>query len=250
VLIHLADITQCGRLSTNLCRHWPVFWASVAVVLVTWGLVPTQAGIFSVRSVTRTANMTFDVSTYSMPVEKQATDLTSRYAQSTYGIVALNETLPPYMARNYTLAPFKPRHDQAHELSHGTYTAPTTMYFVDLDCDDASHSAEESRRVYDRNSSGSVRIYKSKKGGCYTSSGPTGNHTVGDQSSSGGGAALVIKQYIGQYIGFHSGNLADYYLGSGEQSACPESTNNTFFAAFSKSKVYTFQSPRVEVSKA
>jgi len=59
-----------------------VFWASLAVVLVTWGLVPTQAGIFTVRSVTRTANMAFAVSTSSMPFEEQAMGLTMRYAQS------------------------------------------------------------------------------------------------------------------------------------------------------------------------
>jgi hypothetical protein len=59
-----------------------VFWASLAVVLVTWGLVPTQAGIFSVQSVTRTTNITLSVSTASMPFEYQAMGMTVRYAQS------------------------------------------------------------------------------------------------------------------------------------------------------------------------
>jgi hypothetical protein len=114
-------------------RHWPVFWASFAVVLVTWGLVPTQAGIFSVRAVTRTTNTTFAVSTSSMPFEKQATSLTFRYMQSTYGIAALNETLPPYMTRNYTLAPFEPSVSTHDDITgQGTYTAPTTMHRTKL----------------------------------------------------------------------------------------------------------------------
>ena len=102
----LRNISQSD--GTNKFSHWPVFWASFAVVLVTWGLVPTQAGIFSVRTVTRSNNMTFDVSTFNVPIAQQASSLTFRYSQSTYGIVSLNETLPPYMARNYTLAPFRP----------------------------------------------------------------------------------------------------------------------------------------------
>jgi hypothetical protein len=72
----------CRITNADPCRHWPVFWASLAVVLVTWGLVPTQAGIFSVQSVTRTTNITLSVSTASMPFDDQAMGMTARYAQS------------------------------------------------------------------------------------------------------------------------------------------------------------------------
>lgn len=59
-----------------------MFWASLAVVLVTWGLVPTQAGIFSIEMVARTISISFNVSDTRMPFEDQAMGLTMRYAQS------------------------------------------------------------------------------------------------------------------------------------------------------------------------
>jgi hypothetical protein len=219
----------CRITNADPCRHWPVFWASLAVVLVTWGLVPTQAGIFSVRSVTRTANTTFVVSTSYMPAGQQPIDLTRRYAQSTYGIVSLNETLPPYMTRNYTLAPFKPRGDGVDSLSNGTHTAPTTMYTLDLDCDNVSHKAN-----------GSTPTYLSTKGCMVSAGGPTGNLTMGDRSA-GQGDALEIKQYTSQYIGWHYGNSVDWYL----EGACRNGENTTFFATIGKSKVSFIHIPDV-----
>jgi hypothetical protein len=204
----------------NYHRHWPVFWASFAVVLVTWGLVPTQAGIFSIRTVTRTTNMTFAVSTSSMPFEEQATSLTLRYTQSTYGIVSLNETLPPFMSRNYTLAPFGPVHADDSGPEQGIYTAPTTMYTLDLECQDVSHKADASDPVY------------TSQGGHNFTLGPDGNLTVGDRPYIDA-EVYAVKQYTGMYVGFHNGGFADYYL----SSAFPKTENTTFFAAIAKSKV-------------
>ncbi|KAH7079533.1 hypothetical protein FB567DRAFT_124050 [Paraphoma chrysanthemicola] len=201
-------------------RHWPVFWASFAVVLVTWGLVPTQAGIFSVETVTRATNLTFAVSTATMPFDQQATSLTFRYAQSTYGIVSLNETLPQYMARNYTLTPFEPSGPHANISGKGTYSAQTTMYTLDLECEDASHKADNSTSI----------VYSSNNG-CNFTLGLTGNLTVGDSSAKS--EILAIRQYTGMYVGYHSGGFADYYL----SDSCPESGNTTFYAAFAKSKL-------------
>jgi hypothetical protein len=197
-----------------------VFWASFAVVLVTWGLVPTQAGIFSVKTVTRTSNMTIAVSTASMPFENQLTGLSLRYAQSTYGIAALNETLPPYMGRNFTLAPFQPQYKDFDESGKGTFTAPTTMYTLDLVCEDVSHKAD-----------GTVETLYQSNDGCNSTLGLTGNLTRGEQIDRYL-ETTAIKEYTGQYIGFHNEGWADYYL----SSMCPESQNRTFFASLAKSK--------------
>jgi hypothetical protein len=197
-----------------------VFWASLAVVLVTWGLVPVQAGIFSVQTVTRISDMTFAVSTSAMGIQEQANNLSLKYAQSTYGIVALNESLPPFMTRNYTLAPFTPQHGKNDNTTQGTYTAPTTMYTLDLECENVSHRADGTKHM----------VYQSKNG-CNATLGLTGNLTIGDGSSSS--EVLAIKKYTGQYIGYHNWGEADYYL----SSDCPKSENRTFFASFAKSKV-------------
>ena len=210
-----------------------MFWASFAVVLVTWGLVPTQAGIFSVRTVTRTTNATFSVSTSSIPVTQQASNLTFRYAQSTYGIVSLNETLPSFMARNYTLRPFNPSHNPKEATQgQGNWTAETIMYFLELYCEDASHKASisQERPVYTSNT------------GCNFTLGPTGNQTIGEDT--GYGESLAIRQYTGQYVGYwNTQGFADYSL----DAYCPNSTNHTFFAAFTKNKVRTMQSSPCEI---
>jgi hypothetical protein len=194
------------------------------VVLVTWGLVPTQAGIFSVKTVTRTTNMTFAVSTSTMPFEKQATSLTYRYLQSTYGIAALNETLPAYMTREYMLAPFQPSNSTPGSIDGpGNHTAPTTMYQMTLTCEDVSRRG----KVLNRSE---ILIYNSSNG-CNCTTGLDGNLTAGQFSDQT--RILDVKEYNGRYVGFHNGGMADWYL----SPDCPSTANTTFFAAFEKSKV-------------
>jgi hypothetical protein len=220
---HVICIKELNR--ANNSRHWPVFWASFAVVLVTWGLVPTQAGIFSIETVTRTTNMSFAVSTYSMPFDKQATSLSFRYMISTYGITALNETLPRYMTHNYTLAPFEPSDSTAGSLQgQGNYTAPTTMYTLDLSCEDVSHRANPRANITE------TIMYNSSTG-CKAPNGLDGNLTVsrGVESMK----ADAIKRYTARYIGYHFGELADFYL----SPYCPETANTTFYAAIARNKV-------------
>lgn len=193
-------------------------------MLVTWGLVPTQAGIFSIKVVNRTTNLTFTTSTSSLPFESQATGLTFRYMQSAYGIIALNETLPAYMTRNYTLAPFRPRDDQVILSGKGNHTAPTTMYTLDLHC-------EEAMEIGDINTSG---YYKSSLGCGWGGGGLDGNFTMDDPL---GGTAEYdgVRQYIGMYVGYHNGGFANYYMSGG----CPnvEPANSTFYLGFAKTKV-------------
>jgi hypothetical protein len=155
-----------------------------------------------------------------MPFEKQATSLTLRYTQSTYGIVSLNETLPPFMSRNYTLVPFGPVHADDSGPEQGVYTAPTTMYTLDLECQDASHKAGAADPVY-----------TSREGHNFTL-GPDGNLTVGDRPYTDA-EVYAVKRYTGMYVGFHNGGFADYYL----SSDFPKTENSTFFAAIAKSKV-------------
>ena len=117
-----------------------MFWASLALVLVTWGLVPVQAGIFSKRHISRSFLTGFNVSTSFIPASQQPNILTLRFAQSAYGIVVLNETLPPYMTREYTLAPFNLSSAAGIGLEKeevGEWMAPTTMYGFDLQCEPA-----------------------------------------------------------------------------------------------------------------
>lgn len=146
-------------------RHWPVFWASFAVVLVAWGVVPTQAGIFSTKVTTRITETPFHRSTASVPASEQPTKLSFRYAQSVYSIATLNETLTGYMARNYTLAPFRPSLDAS---AHGNWTAETTLYSLDLNCEPATQTITQRGA-----------IVANSTNGCSFNNGLNGNLTIG-----------------------------------------------------------------------
>jgi hypothetical protein len=101
------------------------------------------------------------------------------------------------------------------------------MYTLDLECEDASHKADNS----------SSRPTYTSSGGCkFNETGLTGNDTIGDGAKYYQNGA--IKKYNAMYIGYHNAGLADYYLSTN----CPKSENTTFFAAFSQSKVSCFYS--------
>lgn len=172
--------------------------------------------------------------------------MTYKYAQSAYGIITLNETLPPYMARNYTLAPFKPiAQTKPSNGQQGTWIGITTMYFLELSCEDASHKADNSKFI----------VYKSS-GGCNLTTGLSGNATIGDTTgfTVDEGGAVALKEYMGLYIGYvmkfpdvifyadnlplysyHNGDFADYSL----DASCPKTENTTFYAAFARNKAST-----------
>ncbi|KAL5372989.1 hypothetical protein DPSP01_013091 [Paraphaeosphaeria sporulosa] len=195
-------------------RHWNVFWASLALVLVTWGLVPTQSGIFSTEHVTRTFSAKFDVSASLVPASEQPQYLATRFAQSTYGIVVLNESLPEYMTLNYTLAPFKPSSIEQDGPGDATFwTAPTVLYGLDLRCEVATKIG--------------VSRYNNSKGCAFGSplDGNTTMHAVPQILSN-------VKKFQGQYAGYFNPGMADFYL----SSDCPQDQNHTFFAAFTQNK--------------
>ncbi|KAF1994853.1 hypothetical protein P154DRAFT_548815 [Amniculicola lignicola CBS 123094] len=201
-------------------RHWPVFWASFAVVLVTWGIVPFQAGIFTTNEISRTFNATYATSTAFLAAADQETKLTLHYAQSTYGIVNLNETLPPYMTRDYALAPFKVLNGDS--ALDSTWTAPTTLYSLDLKC-------EASRK--EPSSLDHSPTYLSKSG-CYWDMGLSGNITAGEIGRGNVKDLLTPKGFTAMYVGFWNLGFASFYL----QTACPPEANHTFYAAFTRNK--------------
>jgi hypothetical protein len=145
--------------------------------------------MFSVQTITQARNISFATSTSYIPVADQAINLTLRYAHSTYGIVVLNETLPPFMTRNYTLRPFKTSAPVNYEsvYKNGTYTAPTTMYYSDLYCENVSHKADHPN----------ISSYTSKRG-CVTAWGLDGNQTI-NENPDPEGTEHPVKRYTGRY---------------------------------------------------
>ncbi|KAI4937671.1 hypothetical protein J4E85_000106 [Alternaria conjuncta] len=233
LLLHYPfDFVPLVPLKAARDRHWPVFWASLAVVLVTMGLVPTQAGIFSTQTITRNATSPFDQSTAFMPARNQASNMTLRFAQSTYAIAAQNETLTQYMARNFTLAPIRPKAISPHaSISHGNWSAPTTMYSVDLYCEPA---------IFSRNSARNGLVANSTNG-CSFHLGLDGNITMGGNKAWPGRTVLNNKEFTAMYVGYWNPlGFADYSL----DNYCPTTSNTTFYAAISRNKARGTDAPQ------
>ncbi|KAL1625772.1 hypothetical protein SLS54_003244 [Diplodia seriata] len=104
------------------------------MVLIFWGVTPSQAGIFATDTINRTFTMPMAQSTGHLSLAEQQAGLTATYAQSAYNIAWLNETLPAFMTRDYMLAPFGPLEALADTKDAETWTAPTLMYSVDVEC--------------------------------------------------------------------------------------------------------------------
>ncbi|KAF2705868.1 hypothetical protein K504DRAFT_459953 [Pleomassaria siparia CBS 279.74] len=211
-------------------RHWPVFFASFSVVIVSWGIVPVQSGIFSTTTVTRTFPSRFEVSTNFIPASQQEERITTRYAQSAYGIVMLNETLSPYTTRDYILAPFRSLDAESQRI--GNWTAPTTLYSLDMQCEEATATVKVD------SPQSTVTVYNSTSG-CSFELPPLGNQTVGlpppllhllPNASAG---IWNTKEFSAVYVGYSGANgFADYYL----DYSCPKAANHTFLAVFARNK--------------
>lgn len=104
------------------------------MVLIFWGVTPSQAGIFATDTINRTFTVPMARSTSHLSLAEQKSGLTATYAQSAYNIAWLNETLPAFMTRDYMLAPFGPGQDIEDTKDSETWTAPTTLYSVDISC--------------------------------------------------------------------------------------------------------------------
>lgn len=150
--------------------------------------------------------------------------MTMRYTHRTYAVIMLNETLPPYSTRNYTLAPFKSLDSSSQ--NDGTWTAPTTLYSLDMQCEEASQSV-----------SGGSTIFASTTGCSYG----YGLQGLGNQTAGNTPAGVdsrvpsgyyTLKEFSARYIGYWGQIWADYYL----EGFCPETASRTFLASFARNK--------------
>ncbi|EON63051.1 hypothetical protein W97_02278 [Coniosporium apollinis CBS 100218] len=181
-------------------RHWPVFSASAAMVLVFWGVTPFQAGIFATDPVTRSFPVPMSRATRHLTLEQQETALTSTYVQSAFNIAWLNETLPPYMSRDYVLEPFGPLEANRIENSE-SWTAVTRLYSVDVACE----RAEETEGFYITGR------------GC--------EFFKADPPRGEGANSTLANEWSTLYVGYHNDNgFADYYL----SQDCPLSMSHVF----------------------
>ncbi|KXT03417.1 hypothetical protein AC578_1570 [Pseudocercospora eumusae] len=210
-------------------KHWTVLTGSVIIIMIFWGLTPMQAGIFAVQRVTITKE-TFGLrSTSYIPLSRQG-NLSSEYSQSVYNIAWMNETLPPFMTKEYVLSAFGPQRNTGQFPTGSNFTGKTTMYSVDVSCEPA--------RLYNSSGFGSC----STDGRCEV----YGNGR-GCEIRAPGYRPFGGKDTSKPFDSFYSGYQSDmnYYWGSqdwGEPNYfphCDSRFSHLFFVRWSKSTLAT-----------
>ncbi|GAB7364226.1 hypothetical protein MBLNU230_g4775t2 [Neophaeotheca triangularis] len=201
-------------------KHWAVLMSSTAVVLIFLGLTPTQAGIFAVRTITIEENVKIHPAGSFIPIDEQG-NRSAAYAQSVYSIAWLNESLPPFMTKEYVLEPFGSMTSFGDTGEELRMTGRTMKFSVDVEC--------ETPTLF--NNSGA--IYANSSNGC--SYLRPMYRTIRNNNTD--------KPFDTLYVGYSNENgAADYYL----SSSCPESANQTFFVRFSKSSPRAITAPQTE----
>lgn len=191
-------------------KHWSVLVGSVAMILILWGVTPTQAGIFAVRTIRIREDVFGSHSTTYTPLNEQIQS--AIYAQSVYNIAWLNETLPPFMTKEYVLSPLAPATQATSYANNITFTGTTNMYSIDVTCEEAILWSDPGTGAFQYNSSA----------GCDFEAPAFRTEGVNDTS----------KPYDTMYVGYQDQNgFADYYLSIN----CNESFLHTFFIRWSKS---------------
>ena len=206
---------------------------------VTWGVVPIQTGIFSSETIRRSSVTSFSHATGFIPANEQTDKVTARYIHSAHGIIWLNETLPPYMTRDYVLTPFRLQDaDQEQDRDHQTWTSKSTLYSLDMNCEIPGINVQDELQISSGFNFAPTTVQTSQwtsSNGCgfpasyYTS---IGSETIGPNENFYNQSIYDTKEYGSVYIGFYPTEWAEHYL----ETYCPETANHTFMALFTKNK--------------
>jgi hypothetical protein len=172
-----------------------------------------------------------------MPADDQTAKITGRYVQSAHGIIWLNETLPPYMTRDYVLAPFKPQEDGNDSANNSTWSLDTTLYSLDMKCETPTVKFQSQTQYsvsQDKTTTVQTAKYMSSNGCGFSTDAYAsfGNETIGPNPSFQNQTVYDTKEFASMYIGYYQTDFADFYL----EGLCPKSSNHTFMALFSRNK--------------
>jgi hypothetical protein len=227
-----------------------VFWASLATTLTTFGVVPLQAGIFSTRPITRGISQDFVISDDFIHSSVQEQGLTLSYAQSVYGILELNETLPAFTTRNYTLRPFTAS-DPKPSVGD-SWTTRTILYSMSLGCEMARAAGarnhtwiEEELTLIPPNTTVLMNHTYSEtsaagfnnSAGCYVSWPQQNGAVIGDLINPT--QPPRFRKFSASYMGYFTGTYATYMRGwksIKEEPFCGVRGKGTFFATFTQNK--------------
>jgi hypothetical protein len=167
--------------------------------------------------------------------------LTSSYTQLVYGILELNETLPAFTTRNYTLKPFTNIDRKPHTKE--SWTASSILYSVNLQCESAQAIgtsnktfAEQTYLLRLSNVTASDPGF-TDSAGCKVSHVHSNNNTIGANIDPV--SIVQYRKFSASYMGyFPSPNpaLVRVWGCLKDQKFCGVQGNRTFFATFTQNK--------------
>lgn len=97
-------------------------------------MTPLQSGIFAVTRVQKSNILPVVSSPGFLSLEEQAEKLTLNFVNEGYGVTWLGQKPPAFTTTEYALAPFLPADIKGLTGLNQTWTANTTLYSTDLDC--------------------------------------------------------------------------------------------------------------------
>ncbi|KAH6892325.1 hypothetical protein B0T10DRAFT_401198 [Thelonectria olida] len=189
-------------------KHWPVFFAGTAMVIVFWLITPLQSAVLGTGTAEKIELAIIDTRSQLQPLSDQVSTLDPEFLNTGYAIGWLNQSFPSFAASEYALLPYYLQKDPAPDKIESNWTATTTKLTTDLEC----WPAEIVRQKPD--SKNSYHFLNGK--GC--------NTTLG----------FTNANYSMLYVGYHSSAYSDYWLGGPD---CRESANNSahqFLAIWAK----------------
>ncbi|KAI9830034.1 MAG: hypothetical protein M1819_005864 [Sarea resinae] len=115
-------------------RHWSVFCAGTAMVLIFWAITPLQSGIFSTATITASTSSPLVSRQSLLPVGIQSSTLDANFLNSAYSTLWLGQRLPPFTARDFAISPFVLDGLTANQAKNKTWSAGALMFTTELSC--------------------------------------------------------------------------------------------------------------------
>ena len=112
-------------------RHWNVFAAGTALVLIAWVITPLQSSLLTIQFMTQEVRTQFIHTARLGSYSSQAGDLDSSFLYFSYGVTWLGEEIEVFMTREFAAMPFIAYN--VYEVTE-SWTAVTRVYQTYLDC--------------------------------------------------------------------------------------------------------------------
>ena len=119
-------------------RHWNVFWAGLALCLISWAITPLNSSLLTTQHVTQDIETSFKPVKKLIPFDDQKAAMSASFLYTSYGVTWLGEKVHSFMTRGLIAIPFKPAiygEGQDHLIGgNESWTSQTTVYQTELIC--------------------------------------------------------------------------------------------------------------------